>query len=192
MTATNPLLAKWNTPFKLPPFDTITAEHYREAFDVALNENEAEMVAIAENSDAATFQNTIEAMELSGENLSKVASTFFNLSGANTTPDLQEIEREMAPKLAEHSSKIMLNAELFARVKVLFEQQESLSLSAEQVRVLERTHSRFVRAGANLEGDARSDMAEITKRLATLGTSFSQNMLADDCLLYTSPSPRDS
>ena len=180
MTATNPLLTKWNTPFELPPFDTINAEHFREAFDAALNENEAEMVAIAENNDAATFQNTIEAMELSGENLSKVASTFFNLSGANTNPDLQAIEREMAPKLAEHSSKIMLNAGLFARVKALFESQESLSLTSEQVRVLERTHSRFVRAGANLEGEARSEMAEITKRLATLGTSFSQNMLADE------------
>ena len=180
MTATNPLLVKWNTPFELPPFDTITAEHYREAFDVALNENEAEMVAIAENGDAATFANTIEAMELSGESLSKVAGTFFNLSGANTNPDLQAIEREMAPRLAEHSSKIMLNAGLFARVKTLFEQQEKLSLTPEQSRVLERTHSSFVRAGANLEGEARSEMAEITKRLATLGTSFSQNMLADE------------
>ncbi|MEP3231395.1 MAG: M3 family metallopeptidase [Hyphomicrobiales bacterium] len=180
MTATNPLLAKWTTPFELPPFDTINADHYREAFDAALVENEAEMVAIAENGDAATFANTIEAMELSGESLSKVAGTFFNLSGANTNPDLQAIERDMAPRLAEHSSKIMLNAELFARVKTLFEQQEKLSLTPEQLRVLERTHSSFVRAGANLEGEARSAMAEITKRLATLGTSFSQNMLADE------------
>ena len=180
MTATNPLLAKWNTSFELPPFDTINAEHFREAFDVALNENEAEMVAIAENSDAATFANTIEAMELSGESLSKVAGTFFNLSGANTNPDLQAIEREMAPRLAEHSSKIMLNAGLFARVDVLFQARDSLKLNPEQSRVLERTHSRFVRAGANLEGEARSEMAGITKRLATLGTSFSQNMLADE------------
>ncbi|MEP3630903.1 MAG: M3 family metallopeptidase [Hyphomicrobiales bacterium] len=180
MTATNPLLAKWTTPFELPPFDTINADHYREAFDAALVENEAEMVAIAENGDAATFANTIEAMELSGESLSKVAGTFFNLSGANTNPDLQAIERDMAPRLAEHSSKIMLNAELFARVKTLFQQQEKLSLTPEQLRVLERTHSSFVRAGANLEGEARSEMAEITKRLATLGTSFSQNMLADE------------
>ena len=180
MTATNPLLAKWNTSFELPPFDGINAEHFREAFDVALNENEAEMVAIAENGDAATFANTIEAMELSGESLSKVAGTFFNLSGANTNPDLQAIEREMAPKLAEHSSKIMLNAGLFTRVDALFQGRDSLGLNPEQLRVLERTHSRFVRAGANLEGDARAQMAEITKRLATLGTSFSQNMLADE------------
>ena len=129
MTATNPLLAKWNTSFELPPFDGINAEHFREAFDVALNENEAEMVAIAENGDAATFANTIEAMELSGESLSKVAGTFFNLSGANTNPDLQAIEREMAPKLAEHSSKIMLNAGLFTRVDALFQGRDSLGLN---------------------------------------------------------------
>lgn len=180
MTATNPLLSSWTTPFELPPFNDIETAHFSEAFAAALLENEGEIDMIAHNADAPTFENTIEAMELSGNTLSKVAGVFYNLSGAHTNPDLQAIERDMAPKLAEHSSKIMMNAALFARIDHLFEERAGLNLSDEQMRVLERYHSRFVRAGANLEGADRTRMAEVSKRLATLGTAFSQNVLADE------------
>ena len=180
MTATNPLLSSWDTPFELPPFNEIEVAHFSDAFKVALLENEAEISKIADNQEPTTFENTIEALELSGNSLSKVAGVFYNLSGAHTNPDLQKIEREMAPKLAEHSTKITMNAALFARIDRLFEARDGLGLNGEQMRVLERYHSRFVRAGAKLAGRDRTRMADVSKRLATLGTTFSQNVLADE------------
>ncbi|MGI9352006.1 MAG: M3 family metallopeptidase [Rhizobiaceae bacterium] len=180
MTHKNPLLADWNTPHEVPPFDQIETGHFGEAFELALAENEAEIAAIASNTEAPTFVNTIEAMERSGGALSKVSATFFNLAGSNTNPDLQEIERDIAPQLAAHHSKMMLNRQLFERVDTLFETKETLDLSSEQQRVLERYHSSFVRSGAKLEGGDRKRMSEVTQRLATLGTTFSQNVLADE------------
>jgi len=180
MTVPNPLLSLWTTPFELPPFDQIKISHFKEAFAVALSENEEEVVEIAGNTAAPSFENTIEALERCGETLSKVAGVFYNLSGAHTDPELQAIEREMAPRLAEHSTKITMNAALFTRIDHLYEKRDQLDLSAEQRRVLERYHSRFVRAGAKLEGEDRTRMGEVTKRLASLGTQFSQNILADE------------
>ncbi|MEM9278160.1 MAG: M3 family metallopeptidase [Pseudomonadota bacterium] len=180
MTSENPLLADWNTPYEVPPFDLVETGHYTEAFKIALAENEREVDEIAGSNDEPTFANTIEAMERAGDALSKVSATFFNLSGSDTNPELQAIEREMAPKLAAHRSKIMLNADLFKRVDTLYEKRNTLELTPEQLRVLERYHSSFVRSGAKLEGDERERMAEVTQRLATLGTSFSQNVLADE------------
>ena len=180
MTSQNPLLVDWETPFKVPPFGDIKPEHYREGFETALLQSEAEIEAIAHNEEAPNFANTIEAMELAGEALNKVSSTFYNLSGSHTNPDLQAIERDMAPKLAQHRSKIMLNADLFKRVDDLFEKRETLGLTDEQKRVLERYHASFVRSGAKLKGYERQRMSEITQRLATLGTGFAQNMLADE------------
>ena len=180
MTSKNPLLAEWQTPFEIPPFDTITTDHYQEAFDATLTQSEAEIDAIAKNSDPPSFTNTIDAMELAGEALDKVAGVFFNLSGSHTSPAMQEIERDYAPKLAAHHSKVMLNADLFRRVEKLYEQSDVLDLTPEQERVLERYYKGFVRSGAKLKGEARDRMAEITQRLATLGTSFTQNILADE------------
>ena len=180
MTNKNPLLANWNTPFEVPPFEQIKNEHYREAFDKALLESEAEIDRIAENSDEPTFVNTIAAMESAGEALSKVSGVFFNLSGSNTNDEMQKIQREMAPKLSAHSSKIMLNAKLFARIEVLYLGRDNLDLNPEAKRVLERYHSNFIRSGAKLEGDERTRMAQVSSELATLGTQFSQNILADE------------
>jgi len=180
MTDHNPLLSKWNTPFELPPFGEIEPEHYKDAFPVALEEHLDEVVRIAENDAEPTFANTIGAMEVAGETLGKVSATFYNLSGSHTNPDFQEIERDMAPKLAQHRSKIMMNAKLFARIDVLYLGREELDLNDEAKRVLERYHSDFVRSGAKLTGDERDRMGEVSQRLATLGTSFSQNILADE------------
>ena len=180
MTIQNPLLQEWQTPFEVPPFDRITVEHFREAFEVALKENLTEIDQIANKDEAPDFVNTIEALEKSGQLLSKVGAAFFNLSGAHTNTQLQELEREISPVLAAHSSKIMLNAKLFARLDALYDNHANLNLNAEQLRVLERNHSRFIRSGAKLEGKDRERIAEVSKRLATLGTSFSQNVLADE------------
>ncbi|MEO1140934.1 MAG: M3 family metallopeptidase [Pseudomonadota bacterium] len=180
MSTQNPLLQNWETPFEVPPFDKIENGHYQEAFEIALEENLNEIDRIADNPAEPTFVNTIAALESAGENLSKVASTFFNLSGSHTNPEFQKIEREMAPKLAAHGSKIKMNEKLFRRIDVLYLGREELDLNPEAKRVLERYHSDFVRSGAQLEGKERERMAEVLQRLATLGTSFSQNVLADE------------
>lgn len=177
---TNPLLSPWNTPFDLPPFGTFEITDFSEAFDVALAEHETEIATIAENSHGATFENTIEALERAGDRLSRIAATFYNLSGADTNPAIQAIERDMAPRLAEHHLKEVMNASLFKKVDDVFNARATLGLSDEQNRVLERYHASFVRAGAKLTGDDRTRMTEITKQLAILGTTFSQNMLADE------------
>jgi peptidyl-dipeptidase Dcp len=176
----NPLLAEWTTPFGLPPFEAIAAEHFEPAFTVALTGHEAEIDAIVENAEQPTFANTVEALELAGRDLTRVARVFYNLSGSHTNPDLQATEREMAPRMARHSTAIALNERLFRRVDVLWQQRDTLGLDAEQMRVLERTHTSFVRSGANLGAEAKARIAEINQRLATIGTQFAQNVLAEE------------
>ncbi|MBF9196261.1 M3 family metallopeptidase [Microvirga terrestris] len=178
--AVNPLLTPWTTPFGLPPFESIAPEDYRPAFDTALAEQQAQITAIAESSDAPTFANTIEALERSGQTLKKVGSVFFNLAGSHTNDALQAIEREMAPVLAKHRNSIFMNEALYKRVAALYDKRESLGLNPEQMRVLDRYHTIFVRAGAKLGTDEKKRLAAITERLASLGTQFSQNVLADE------------
>lgn len=177
---TNPLLTDWTTPFELPPFDKIKPEHFEEAFETAMAEAKAESDEIAEQSDRPDFGNTIAALEKSGERLTKVARTFFNLTGADTNETLQQIERDIAPKLARHSSDMLLNEKLFKRIAELWNQRESLGLNTEDAKVLERYHMMFQRAGAGLDENGKSRIAEISQRLATLGTQFSQNILRDE------------
>ena len=161
----NPLLTDWTTPFGIPPFAEIRAEHFRPAFEAALAEDRAEVDAIADNDAPPTFANTIEALELSGQTLSRVAAVFFNLAGANTNEDLQEVERWVAPVLSRHSSETTMNARLFARIDDLYQRRDRLGLDPEALRVLELTHEGFVRAGASLTGDERGRMAEVMQRL---------------------------
>lgn len=179
MTA-NPLLSDWTTPFELPPFDQINPTHFEEAFEAAMSEARSESDAIAELADEPSFENTITALEMSGEKLTKVARTFFNLSSADTNEALQEIERDIAPKLAKHSSDMLLNEKLFARIAALWNARDTLDLNDEDAKVLERYHKMFQRAGAGLDKDGKSRIAEISQRLATLGTQFSQNILKDE------------
>lgn len=180
LPAANPFAAEWTTPFGLPPFEAITPDHYRPAFDAALAEQKAEIGAIAGQSSAPSFDNTIAAMERSGQLLKRVGSVFFNLSGAHTNEALQAIERDMAPILAKHRSAIFMNDDLYRRVAALYADRHALGLSAEQARVLDRYHTIFVRAGAQLAPAAKERLAAITERLATLGTQFAQNVLADE------------
>jgi peptidyl-dipeptidase Dcp len=176
----NPLLSDWTTPFELPPFAEIKPDHFTEAFEKAMAEGRSEVDAIADQQAEPTFDNTIVALEKAGETLSKVARTFFNLTGAHTSPELQAIERDIAPKLAKHSSDTLLNGPLYERIAALWDQKDSLGLNEEEARVLERYHKMFQRAGAGLDPDGKSRMAEISQRLATLGTGFGQNVLKDE------------
>ncbi len=176
----NPLLAPWTGPFEAPPFAEIEAAHYRPAFEAALAENRAEIAAIADNPKAPTFANTIAAMERAGQTLDRVCNVFFNVTSTDTTDELQAIERDIAPILSRHSSEVFLNAALFARIDSLWQRRESLGLSPEEARVLERYHINFTRAGAGLAGPAKARIAEIAEKLAVLGTTFSQNLLADE------------
>jgi peptidyl-dipeptidase Dcp len=176
----NPLLQAWATPFGAPPFDRIRAHHFPPAFAAAMAEHLAEIEAIAANPAPPGFANTIEAMERAGRALGRVGATFSNLAASHGTPELQAVEREMAPKLAAHHSAVALNPRLFARVAALHEQRDSLGLAPDQLRLLERAHLGFVRAGAALSEPGRARMAEINTRLATLHTTFGQNVLHDE------------
>jgi peptidyl-dipeptidase Dcp len=176
----NPLLAEWRGPYGLPPFGEIVVDHYRPAFQQAIADQRAEIDRIAGNPQAADFDNTIAALERSGRSLQQVGAVFWNLCGTDATPQLEEIEREMSGALARHSSETSMNARLFARIDELHARRGTLGLTPEQLRVLELTHKDFVRAGARLEGDQRARMTEIMERLAQLGASFAQNVLADE------------
>ncbi|SCY55672.1 M3 family metallopeptidase [Microvirga guangxiensis] len=178
--SSNPLLVAWNTPFGLPPFESVLPEHYRPAFDQALAEQQAEITAIAESVEEPSFANTIEALERSGASMKRVGGVFFNLAGSHTNDAIQAVEREMAPILAKHRNSIFMNEALYKRVAALYDTRDSLGLSAEQARVLDRYHTIFVRAGAKLGPDEKKRLAAITERLASLGTQFSQNVLADE------------
>ncbi|MHC2000812.1 M3 family metallopeptidase [Methylobacterium sp. CM6241] len=170
--------AVWDTPFGIPPFERIRAEHFLPAFEAALDAHDAEIAAIAGNTEPARFANTVEALERAGLDLDRVASVFFNLSGSNTSPELQAVERAITPRLARHGSAIYLNPLLWARISAVDPDAEALG--DEERRVLDRYRTRFRRAGADLAAEAKTRMAEIAGRMAELGTTFSQNLLADE------------
>jgi peptidyl-dipeptidase Dcp len=177
---TNPFLTAWTGAYELPPFADIRPEHYLPAFEAAFAAHHAEIDAIIADPAAPTFDNVIVAMERSGKILDRVGSVFGNLAAADTSEALQAIEREIMPRLAAHSQAIATNAALFAKVDALHQRRHDLGLNAEQIKLLERHHLGFLRAGARLDDTGRKRMAEIAERLATLGTKFSQNVLADE------------
>lgn len=179
MTDENPLLTAWTTPFGMPPFAAIRPEHYRPAFEAAIAEHQREIAAIADNPEPPTFANTVEAMERAGRLLDRVASVFFNLTGAHTSDALEAIELEVAPLLSRHRSAIYLNEQLFQRIDAIVKAAPK-DLDAEQARVLERYHTGFRRSGAGLPAEVKQRLAAISERLATLGTNFGQNVLADE------------
>ena len=176
----NPLIADFTAAFGLPDFASIRPDHYRPAFDAALAEHRSEIDAIAASAEPPTFANTIEALEKSGRALEKVSNVFFVLAGADTSDALEAVERDISPLLARHSNALYLNAPLFKRIDDLYARRETLGLTPEQARVLDRYHTRFVRAGAGLDKAAQDRLAAINEELATLGTTFSQNVLADE------------
>jgi peptidyl-dipeptidase Dcp len=176
----NPFFEPWNTPFELPPFDRIRPEHFAPAFDRGMAEHIAEIEGIAKSPEAPGFANTIEALERSGRSLRRVSRVFNNLTSSATNPALDAIDRDYAPKLAAHRSRIMLDAGLFARIDALWHERDRLGLMPDQPRLLDRHHLNFVRAGALLDPAQKARMAEISERLASLHTLFGQNVLHDE------------
>jgi len=176
----NALLEDWTMPFGLPPFAAIGEGDFAPAFETALTEARERIDAIAADPAEPDFANTIAAMERAERTLDRVAAVFFNLAGAHTSDTIEALQRDLSPKLAAHHSATMMNARLFARIEALMERRDRLGLDAEQDRVLELYHRMFVRAGARLEGADRERLAAIAQRLASLGTAFSQNVLADE------------
>ncbi|TMV10162.1 M3 family metallopeptidase [Ruegeria sediminis] len=177
---TNPILADWRTPFDIAPFAQIGDDDFAPALDLALAAHNAEIEAIAGNPDTPDFANTVEALEAAGEQLDKVLSVFFTVAGADSNPRREALQREFSPRLAAHYSNISANKDLFRRVAELWSRRKELDLTDEQQRVLMLTHRGLVRAGAALEGAEEKRMKEIKARLATLGTAFTQNLLADE------------
>lgn len=177
---TNPLLESWDTAHEIAPFDRIEDAHFAPGFETALAEARAEIAAIADNPEPATFANTIEALEQAGGALDKVLSVFFTVAGADSNATRQALQREFSPKLAAYSSEIYSNAALFGRVEALWQGREALGLDPQQARLLYLTRRGFIRAGAALTGAEAQRMKEIMQRLAELGTSFTQNLLADE------------
>jgi len=176
----NPLLTPWTTPFGLPPFGAIEPSHFPPAFEAAMAAHRAEVAAIGANPTAPSFANTVEALEGAGRLLSRIGATFFNLAASHATAALQQVERDIAPKLAAHRMAIALDPALFRRVSAVHDARENLDLAPDQRRLVERLYLRLTRAGAGLDGAARARLSEISTRLATLHTSFGQNVLADE------------
>jgi len=185
MTATaqgpaNPLLQAWRTPFETPPFAEIAPEHFLPAFEQAFADHAAEIAAIEHDPAAPDFANTITALERSGKLLSRVSGVFYDLVSADSNPALLEIDKEVSLRMARHWNPIMMNAVLFGRIAMLHDNRASLGLTGEELRLLERTYTRFHRAGAGLDEAAKKRMAEINERLAHLGTAFSHHLLGDE------------
>lgn len=180
LATSNPLLTPWDTPYGLPPFESVRAEHFRPAFEAAFAEHRAELDAIASNPAPASFDNTVAAFDRAGRLLARLDGLFYNLTSSETSPALQAAERELAGPVAAHVNTIYMHAGLFRRIDSLYQRRDSLKLSHEQMRLLDRVHLDFVRAGAKLQGRSQTRYAQVTERLAELCTRFAQNVLADE------------
>ncbi len=175
----NPFFAQSPLEYQYPQFDRIGNGHYRPGFEEGMRQQRAEIDAIADNPAAATFDNTIVAMEKTGQVLARTSAVFFYLIGSNKNDEMEKIESEMSPKLSAHNDAIVLNGKLFARVKSLYDNRETLGLDPEQKRLLWRYHTDFVRSGAQLDDADKTKLKAMNSELAELGTKFSQNVLKE-------------
>ncbi|BAX82256.1 M3 family metallopeptidase [Labilibaculum antarcticum] len=183
---TNPLLNEFTTPYESAPFEKIEINHYLPAFTESVEIARMEIDQIADNTDQASFANTIEALEYIGHKLDRVASIFFNLNHANTNDEMQALAREISPMLTEFSNDIIMNEKLFSRVKEVYHQKGELKLTVEQEKLLTDRYKSFVRSGANLEKEKKDQIREISKELSKLSLLFGENVLAatNDFALY--------
>lgn len=179
-TETNPFLSEFQTEHGVPPFDKIKLEHYEPAFLKGIEEQNANIDAIVNNSETPTFENVIVALDNSAPILDRVSAIFYNMTDAEKTPGLNELSIKIAPTLSEHSDNSSLNQELFKKVNAVYQQKESLKLTTEQERLLEETYKDFVRSGANLSSEKQARLREINKQLSTLGLTFSDNILNEN------------
>lgn len=170
---------KYDTPFEVPPFDLISEAHYLPAFREGIKRQKDEIQTIVNNEEAPTFENTLLALENSGEILSRVSSVFYNISSANTNDEIQAIAEEISPELSAHRDDIALNEKLFARIQTLWENKATLNLNSQQTKVLENQYKSFVRGGANLPEDKKGRLREINEKISLLTLKFGQNQLAE-------------
>ncbi|WP_304250102.1 M3 family metallopeptidase [Parabacteroides gordonii] len=178
-TTPNPFFTEYTTPFGVPPFDKIEVAHYKPAFLKGMEEHKKEIDTIVNNTEEPTFENTIVALDQSGELLNKVLYAFGGQSSVNTTDEIQELEQELYPLFSAHSDDISLNPALFARVKAVYDNQASLGLDKEQKKLLEETYKGFVRGGANLDADNQAKLRELNEKISVLELTFGQNMLKE-------------
>jgi len=183
-TSTNPFFAPSTLPYRLPPFESITLEHYLPAFERGMVEQLAEIDEITSSAEAPDFTNTLIALERSGQLLRRVDLVFDNQVSSDTNPELQDIEAEISPRLAAHGDAIHLNAALFDRIKALYEARETLNFpaeadAAESLRLVEKYYEDFVRAGAELSAADQERLRELNSELAALSTTFQRNLLSD-------------
>ncbi|MDQ1815394.1 M3 family metallopeptidase [Massilia sp. CCM 9210] len=179
LVATNPFAKLSTLPFHYPAFDKIKDEHFLPAYAAGMSDHLREVDTIANNRKAPTFDNTVVALERSGQLLTRVATTFSALQGANTNDTLDAIDREMSPKLAAHNDAVFLNAKLYQRVKTLYDKRAKLGLDAESKHLLERYHKDFVRAGARLSAEDKEKLKAFNSEIATMQTTFTQNVLKE-------------
>ncbi len=173
--ASNPFSEKSKLPYELPPFDTIKDADFEPGFEAGMAEQRSQIDAIARNSEPPTFENTVVALDRSGQMLDRVSSVFTNLNASNTDPEIQKIQLLIAPKLAAHQDEIFLNQALFSRIEAVFDRRADLGLDPESAQLLQRVHKIFIRAGARLAAPDRVKLRELNQRLAELSTRFEQN-----------------
>ena len=180
MTPAYSALSQWSGPLGLPDFSKFSDADFKAAFDIALEKDWTDVEAVLQNPDAPTIENTLKALQLSGRDLSHIAAIFWMRAGAHTNEDIQALEREVAPKMSRHHSRIMMNEALFARLDALYQSRAKLGLDTETLRVLEKSWKGFVRNGAKLNAQDKARLADINEKLAGLGAGFGQNVLKDE------------
>ncbi len=175
----NPFFSEYNTPFGVPPFDKIKVEHFIPAFEKGMEEHKKEVEAILGSEEEPTFENTIIAMDNTGKLLTRVAYTFFGLSSANTSPELQTVQMEISPRLSKHSDEISLDPRFFEKVEVVYNNKKNFSLSDEEGFLLENIYKELVRSGAALDPEKKEKLKEMNQKLSVLQVEFDQNVLAE-------------
>ena len=176
----NPLLGEWTTPYGVPPFDRIRAEHFLPAFEQGMSLMNAEIGAITASGDEPTFENTILAYDDAGRSLERTSLVFGMLCAAETNDDLQALQEELMPRLAAHADRIRLDGKLFERVKSVYDRRASLGLDAEQLRLVEKIYNDFVRSGALLDAEKKARLAAINEELSVVAVRFGNNILAEN------------
>ncbi len=179
-TDQNPFLTEWKAPFQTPPFEKIKEQHYMPAFEEGMKLHQQEIEAMVNNPEPATFENTVVALDNSGELLSKVSNVFYNMTSANTNDSLQSIAKRVAPLLSKHRDDILLNEKLFQKIKAIYTQKDQLDLNTEQNMLLEKYYKDFVRGGADLDEAAKAELRKINEQLSVLSLQFGDNVLKED------------
>jgi len=175
----NPLLEDWKTPFGTPPFDRIKIEHYLPAFNEAIKLHKKEISEIIENEDEPTFQNTIAALDYSGSKLKQVQRVFSAMNESMSSDEMTQLSKEISPMLSKHKDDINLNADLFKRVKAVYNNKDEINLTTEENKVLEKYYKGFVRGGANLSDKEKEEFREINRELSILSVQFGENVLKE-------------